>query len=102
MNKLEIVIIVFVVGILVIRMVVYWISEYGRKQADKARKFEFYYEATKGLLDNGGHYDSIEDNISKLRALNYDREKVDVLETEFHRRYGHEYCKRVLKDYEKK
>jgi len=97
MNKLQTLIIVIVLGVLFTRLVVYWVVEYGKKQALKARRFEFFEQITRALIERKGDYDVIEKNIADLRAMRYDSERCDVLETEFHRQFGREYCERLLK-----
>ena len=86
MNKLETLIIVIVLGVIFARLVIYWLTEYGKKQVAKAHKFEFHYEIVKGLIDSGGDSEEIKTRIAFLRDLKYDREKVDVLEDEFNRK----------------
>lgn len=93
--------------ILVIVLVAWLIKEYGKRQAEEARKYDFLYSQIQGYIDGmdicPANYEFIQTRIDQLGKLKYkNKEKTAVLTDAFYRKFGGEYAKRVLKDHEKK
>ncbi len=98
-----------VIAVLISVWLVIWgLQSWGRRNAERARKYDFLSKYVEGHIEsmnvNDHNFNLLRSHLKRLDVLTHrhDREQTQVLWTNFYRKFGKIYGKRLLKDMEKR